>query len=136
MAGMSVELRNAPGLSRPRGYSHVSIAKGSRIIHLAGQIGTAPDGTLQEGLAEQVEQAHLNLVEALAAAGATPADLVKVTWYVKNWSAGVAASFAEGIKRAQAAKPLPAVPMTLVGVQALFRDNVEAEVEGVAVIEG
>jgi enamine deaminase RidA (YjgF/YER057c/UK114 family) len=133
---MAVELRNAPGLPKPRGYSHISIAQGSRIIHLAGQIGTAPDGTMQEGLAEQVEQAHLNLVAALEAAGATPADLVKLTWYVRNWSPAVAASFAEGIKRAQLAKPLPSVPMTLIGVQALFRENVEAEVEGVAVIGG
>jgi enamine deaminase RidA (YjgF/YER057c/UK114 family) len=133
---MTVELRNAPTLTRPRGYSHISIAQGSRIIHLAGQIGTAPDGTIEEGLAEQVERAHLNLVAALEAAGATPADLVKLTWYVRNWSPSVAASFSEGIKRAQAIKPLPPVPMTLIGVQALFRENVEAEVEGVAVIGG
>ncbi|MEQ1753340.1 MAG: Rid family hydrolase [Micropepsaceae bacterium] len=133
---MPVELKNAPGLHAPRGYSHMSIAQGSRIMHFAGQIGVDADGALREGLAEQVEQAHLNLVVALEASGATPADLVKITWYVKNWSDGVSRSFSEGLRRATAAKPLPLVPMTIVGVQSLFRANIEAEVEAVAVMAG
>lgn len=133
---MSVELKNAPGLHAPRGYSHISIAQGSKIIHFAGQIGADAEGVLREGLAEQVEQAHANLVTALEAAGATPADLVKITWYVKNWSDGVGRSFSEGLRRAGAARPLPLVPMTIVGVQSLFRPNIDVEVEAVAVVAG
>lgn len=133
---MSVELKNVPSLQQPRGYSHYSVARGSRVIHFAGQIGVTHDGTMKEGLAAQVEQAHLNLVTAVEAAGATSSDIVKITWYVKNWSDENARSFGEGLRRASAQKPLPLVPMTLVGVQALYRDNIEAEVEAVAVIEG
>lgn len=131
---MPVELKNASALAAPRGYSHMSIAQGSKVIHFAGQIGVTQDGVMLEGLAEQVEQAHLNLVMALEAAGGTPADLVKITWYVKNWSDSVGKSFGEGLRRASAQKPLPLVPMTVVGVQALFRSNIEAEVEAVAVL--
>lgn len=131
---MSVELKNAEGLFPPRGYSHMSIAQGSRVIHFAGQIGMTAEGFLLEGLAEQVEQAHVNLVAALEASGATPADLVKITWYVKNWSDGVAKSFGEGLRRGSQRKPIPLVPMTVVGVQSLYRHNIEAEVEAVAVL--
>lgn len=131
---MSVELKNAEGLYPPRGYTHISIAQGSKIVHLAGQIGMTAEGALLEGLAEQVEQAHINLAMALEASGAKPSDLVKITWYVKNWSDSVAKSFGEGLRRGGQKKPLPLVPMTVVGVQSLYRPNIEAEVEGVAVI--
>jgi len=131
---VSVELKNVEGLYPPRGYSHMSIAQGNRVIHFAGQIGMLPDGTLVEGLAEQVEQAHLNLVAALEASGARPADLVKITWFVKNWSDAVGKSFGEGLRRGSQRKPLPLVPMTVVGVQSLYRANIEAEVEAVAVV--
>lgn len=131
---MPVELKNVPGLFPPRGYSHMSIAQGSKVVHFAGQIGMTADGMLLEGLAEQVEQAHLNLVSAMQEAGASPADLVKITWYVKNWSDTVGKSFGEGLRRGAAQKPLPMVPMTVVGVQSLFRSNIEAEVEAVAII--
>lgn len=131
---MSVELKNAEGLYPPRGYTHMSIAQGSKIVHFAGQVGMTADGALLEGLAEQVEQAHINLATALEAAGAKPTDLVKITWYVKNWSDGVARSFGEGLRRGGQKKPLPQVPMTIVGVQSLYRPNIDAEVEAVAVI--
>jgi len=131
---MSIELKNAEGLYPPRGYSHMSIAQGSRIIHFAGQIGMTGEGALLEGLAEQVEQAHINLATALEAAGAQPSHLVKITWYVKNWSESVGKSFGEGLRRGSQKKPFPLVPMTIVGVQSLYRPNIDAEVEAVAVI--
>ena len=46
----------------------------------------------------------------------------------------VGKSFGEGLRRGAAQKPLPMVPMTVVGVQSLFRSNIEAEVEAVAII--
>ena len=94
-----MDLKSAIPLPRPRGYSHMSIAQGSRVIHFAGQIGMMPDGTLLEGFAAQVEQAHVNLAIALEASGAKPSDLVKITWYVKNWSDAVGKSFGEGLRR-------------------------------------
>jgi enamine deaminase RidA (YjgF/YER057c/UK114 family) len=131
---VSVELKNAEGLYPPRGYSHMSIAQGSKVVHFAGQIGMTADGMLMEGLAEQVEQAHINLATALEASGAKPSDLVKITWYVKNWSDAVAKSFGEGLRRGGQKKPFPQVPMTIVGVQSLYRANIDVEVEAVAVI--
>jgi enamine deaminase RidA (YjgF/YER057c/UK114 family) len=112
----------------------MSIAQGSKVVHFAGQIGMTADGMLMEGLAEQVEQAHVNLATALEASGAKPSDLVKITWYVKNWSDAVAKSFGEGLRRGGQKKPFPQVPMTIVGVQSLYRANIDVEVEAVAVI--
>lgn len=131
---MTVELRNSPNLSKPRGFSHVSIAPAGRIVHIAGQVGTDSNGVLQGGLAEQTERALLNLAEALDAAGATAADLVKLTYLVVGWREAMIPEFVAGITKAAATRPFPPVPSTLHGVQSLFLDGMLVEVEGVAVL--
>ena len=61
-------------------YRQVSVARGERLIHLAGQVGSDETGQLVPGgLAAQAEQAMLNVGLALEAAGATEDDLVKLT---------------------------------------------------------
>ena len=62
---MTVELRNAPQLHEPIGYSHASIAPPGRIVHLAGQGGADREGRVEGSLATQTERAMLNLVLAL-----------------------------------------------------------------------
>jgi enamine deaminase RidA (YjgF/YER057c/UK114 family) len=131
---MTVELRNVPGQSEPAGFSHISIAPPGRIVHLAGQPGVNPDGTFPEGLAAQTERAALNFVDALEAAGATPDDLVKLTILVVGWNESMTGELFEGVIAAAAVKPLPPVPTTMHGVQALFEDAMLVEIEGVAVL--
>ena len=64
-------------------YSHgVEIPPGARILYLAGQIGRAPDGSIPETFAGQVDIAWRNLLEVLASAGMGVADLVKVNEYL------------------------------------------------------
>jgi enamine deaminase RidA (YjgF/YER057c/UK114 family) len=131
---MTIELRNVPGQSEPVGFSHISIAPPGRIVHLAGQPGVNPDGTFPEGLAAQTERAALNFVDALEAAGATPDDLVKLTILVVGWNESMTGKLFEGVIAAAAVKPLPPVPTTMHGVQALFEDAMLVEIEGVAVL--
>ena len=131
---MSIELRNVPGMSEPVGFSHISISRPGRIVHLAGQPGVNPDGTYPAGLAAQTERAALNFAAALEAAGAAPDDLVKITILVVDWNESMTAELFEGIIAAAAVRPLPAVPTTMHGVQALFEDAMLVEIEGVAVI--
>lgn len=133
---MAIECRNVPGFSEPVGFSHISIAPPGRIVHLAGQPGVNADGTYPEGLAAQTERAALNFATALEAAGATPDDLVKLTILVVGWNESMTAELFEGIIAAAAVKPLPPVPTTMHGVQALFEDAMLVEIEGVAVISG
>ncbi len=131
---MSIELRNVPGMAEPVGFSHISIAPPGRIVHLAGQPGVNADGTFPTGLAAQTERAALNLAAALDASGATPDDLVKITILVVGWNETMTDQLFEGIIAAAAVRPLPAVPTTMHGVQALFQDAMLVEIEGVAVI--
>lgn len=76
-------------LARPGGhYSHAS--RVGDLVFTAGQLGIRPDGTHTADLAfeAQVRQALANMLAALAAAGAGPADIAKVTAYivgVENW---------------------------------------------------
>ena len=131
---MEVELRISDRLAPPQGFAHASIAPAGRVVHLAGQIGTDSTGRLQDGLAAQTEQALNNMVDALAAADATPANLVKTTIYVVQWTELMQAELFSGIVAAATETPLPEVPITLIGVHSLFVDAALVEVEGVAVL--
>lgn len=76
---------NPATLPKPNGYSHaVSVAAG-RTVYVSGQIGTDARGELAgDGFQAQAEQAFANLDAALKAAGASFADVVKLTFYVTD----------------------------------------------------
>lgn len=64
-------------------YSHGMLApQDGHWLHISGQIGNAPDGTLQEGFAEQARQAWSNLVAVLRAADMDVTNLIKVTTFL------------------------------------------------------
>ena len=131
---MAVELRNVPGEPAPQGFSHVSIAGGGRLIHMAGRVGTDEQGQVVEGgLAAQTERALLNVGRSLEAAGASEQDLVKLTVYVVGWDPSMFEALGTGLLAARAARPSPEVPVTVIGVQALFAPDMLVEIEGVAV---
>lgn len=73
---------NPPSLAAPSGFSHAVVASGATVF-LAGQTGMAPSGEIVPGgVVAQFEQALSNLLEALAAAGGSPADLASLTIYI------------------------------------------------------
>lgn len=131
---MATELRNDPNLATPRGFSHASIAPPGSIIHLAGQLGQDADGTLADGLPAQIDQAMANVVSALAAAGAGPEHLAKLNIFVVGWDESRQGELAEGLITAGTRTPLPQVPITLLGVEALFTAAALVEIEAVAVV--
>ena len=75
---------NPSGMVQPASrYSQgVEVSGTVRWLHIAGQSGVAPDGTVAKGLEAQFRQAFENIGTVLAAAGMTKADLVKVTVFV------------------------------------------------------
>jgi enamine deaminase RidA (YjgF/YER057c/UK114 family) len=80
---MDLERINPPELGRPSGFSHAVSVTASRMVFLAGQLGTGPDGqVVGGGVVAQFEQALTNLLTALAAAGGQPATLVSLTIYL------------------------------------------------------
>jgi enamine deaminase RidA (YjgF/YER057c/UK114 family) len=131
---MAIEYLNTPGVPEPQGFTHISVARGERIIHVAGQVGQDENGDIvPDGLAAQTERALLNLGRALEAAGAGESELVKVTIYVVGWEPSMFEDLVAGLGAAQAARPGPEVPVTLIGVQSLFRPDMLVEIEGVAI---
>lgn len=84
---MTVELMNPDGLPKPEVYRQMSIATGSRLVFLAGQVARDGDGNpVGAGdFAAQVEQAYLNVGTALAAVGGSFDDVAKLTIYVVDW---------------------------------------------------
>lgn len=67
----------APPFSR---YAHgVVVAPDCRWLHVSGQVGVRPDGTIAEGAQAQLEQAFANLFAVLSDAGMGKRDLVKLT---------------------------------------------------------
>ncbi|MCX5009892.1 RidA family protein [Streptomyces sp. NBC_00555] len=135
---MAITLVNPTGLPEVDAYRHVSIATGSKLVFIAGQVSWDADGvTVGEGdLAAQVEQCYVNVGTALAEAGASFDDVAKLTVYVVDWTPDQMPLLMEGLGRAAAklgvtAKP----PASLLGIAALDVPDHMVEIEAVAVID-
>ena len=83
-------------------------------------------------LRTQTKQVFENLKAALAAAGATFDDVVKITWYVKGYNSSLLPTLRD--VRDQYVKKEAPPASTLVGVTSLFQDDYLLEVDAVAVI--
>jgi enamine deaminase RidA (YjgF/YER057c/UK114 family) len=118
----------------PRGYSHGVIAAG-RYVVLAGQIGWNPQtGAFEsDDFVAQVRQALRNIVAILAEAGASPHDLVRLTWFITQRSEYLSAQRAVGAAyREVIGNYYP--PMSVVVVNALIEERAKVEIEATAVI--
>jgi len=135
---MSITLVNPDALPKVDAYHQVSVATGSKLIFVAGQVAVDAEGaTIGAGdLAAQVEQSYLNVATALAAVGASVTDMAKLTVYVVDWTPDKMAQFTEGVARAAAKLGVAAVPPgTLIGVAALADPAYLVEIEVTAVLD-
>jgi enamine deaminase RidA (YjgF/YER057c/UK114 family) len=62
----------------------VEVPAGARHIHVAGQVGVRPDGTVPEDMAEQTAQAWRNVQTVLREKGMDLEDLVETRTYIVN----------------------------------------------------
>ena len=122
-----------PGWKRPRGYSNGVAARGEQIF-TAGQIGWNEREEIVSGdFVEQTAQALRNVVAILRAAGASPEDLVRMTWYVTDKREYAARTKEIGVVyREILGAVYPA--MTLVQVADLLEDGAKVEIEATAVL--
>jgi enamine deaminase RidA (YjgF/YER057c/UK114 family) len=81
---MTLQYINPPDLPHPSTYTHVVVATGARLVFIAGQEPEDGHGNLtgDGDLAAQARQVFANLGRALAAAGARPDQVAKITIYV------------------------------------------------------
>ena len=134
---MAITFVNPAGLPEIDVYRQVSIASGSKLVFLAGQVAWDADGTTVGGdLAAPVEQCYLHVGTALAGAGATFGDVAKLTVYVVDWTPDKMSLLGEGVARAAAQLGVdPVKPITLLGVAALAEPDLMVEVEATAIID-
>ncbi len=116
-------------VERQMGFTHaVAVeAGGLKTIYISGQTGSS------ESLEAQSVEAFAGLKARLEAAGATPADVVKLTTYIVDYTPEkIPAAFA-GFGKVFTDREHPPAN-TLIGVQALFQPHILLEVEAVAVV--
>ncbi|MGW0433298.1 RidA family protein [Micromonospora sp. NPDC003197] len=135
---MAINLVNPEGLPKVDIYRQVSVATGSKLVFLAGQVAVDSAGTTVGvgDLAAQVEQCYLNVATALAAVGGSFDDVAKLTAYVVDWTPDKMPLLVEGINRAAAKLGVtPVPPFTGLGVSALAGPDLLVEVEATAVLD-
>jgi enamine deaminase RidA (YjgF/YER057c/UK114 family) len=121
-----------PGWPRPKGYANGLAAEG-RMIFTSGIVGWDESGKFPEGFLAQAHQALMNIGAILAEAGATPNNLVRLTWYVVDIEAYLASPRELGaIYRACLGSHFPA--MAVVQVVRLVEEQALLEIEATAVI--
>jgi enamine deaminase RidA (YjgF/YER057c/UK114 family) len=121
------------GWARPRGYANGIVARG-RTITVAGQIGwDAAQRLVGPDIVSQARQALANIVAILAVDGARPEHVVRLTWYVTDREAYLAAGAALGeAYRSEFGRHFPA--MTAVQVSGLMEAGAVVEIEATAVV--
>ena len=135
---MAVKLFSAEGMLPDTPYHHVAVSTGTRHVYVAGQVAHSDDGSpIPEDLAGQVAQALRNTARGLAGAGATFADVVRLTVYVTGWRQEKIGEFMAGVQAVaeEIGLPLPMPPASLIGVEILFEPGVLVEIEATAVLD-
>jgi len=129
-------IRKPAGLGEPLGrYSHVSVARGTEIVSVAGQVGIDASGnTSGDGsVAAQTRQAFANLATALSAVGLSPADIFKTTTYLVGSDSLAEFMQARGEIFPELFPDGQYPPNTLLIVSRLVEERLSVEVEALAV---
>jgi enamine deaminase RidA (YjgF/YER057c/UK114 family) len=128
------EILQPAGWAKPSGYANGIAARG-RLVFVAGQIGWNPaTGEIEtDDLAQQTEIALRNVAAVLREAGAGPEHVTRMTWYITDKPAYLAARREIGRAwREVMGRHYPA--MAAVVVSALIEDRARIEIEATAVV--
>jgi enamine deaminase RidA (YjgF/YER057c/UK114 family) len=132
---MPIEHINPAGLFKPGAFTQVVTATGGRQVHIAGQLPMDAEAKLvgPGDPGAQARQVFENLRIALEAAGATFADLVRLTIYLVDPIGPANAAMRKVRKEMFGKNPPPAT--TVVGVARLTVPDALLEVDATAVID-
>lgn len=123
---------NPDGWPRPRGYANGMMGRGTVLV-TGGLIGWDAEERMADGFVAQARQIFENIVAVLAAGGAGPEQLIRMTWYVVDLDEyrgnlpALGAAYREVIGR-----NFPA--MAVVGVSGLVEPAARLEIEATALI--
>jgi len=124
---------NPEGWMRPKGYSNVISATG-RMVFVAGQVGWNETEEFEtDDFAGQTAQALKNIKACLAAAGAGPEHIVRLTWYVVDKQEYLGSLSKVGaVYRDVIGRHYPV--MSLVQVAGLVETGAKLEIEATAIV--
>lgn len=130
-----IQFLNPKGLSKPKGYTQVVVAQTGKLVYVSGQVPLNAKGEVvgKGDFRAQVAQVMDNLNTALAAAGATMKDVVKVNYYVVNLKPEQVSVIREVRSKYFSAEHPPAG--TLVGVTSLVQEGYMLEIEAEAAVK-
>ncbi|MEK9520524.1 RidA family protein [Streptomyces venezuelae] len=136
---MTVQHFTPEGMLQPTPYHHVSVGTGTKHVHVSGQIARRADGSpvAPGDLAGQVAQALRNTAVGLKGAGASFADVLRLTFYVTRWNPEKIGDLMAGVEAVaeEIGLRLPMPPASLIGVDYLFEPDVLVEVEATALLD-
>ena len=120
------------GWLEPKGYANGVVASGE-VIYLGGQIGWNSQCEFEtDDFVEQFRQTLINIKDVLEAGGASPENMVRMTWFITDKKA-----YNENLReigrvyRQILGRNFPA--MSVVQVVALMEDRAKVEIEVTAV---
>lgn len=131
---MEKKFLNPEGLLKPGAYTPAISVSGGTTVYISGQVSQDAQGNVvgKGDLLAQTEQVYKNLGIALAGAGASFADVVKLNVYVVGYQPEHRALL-QAVREKHVVKDKPPAS-TLIGVQALARPEYLVEIEAVAVV--
>ena len=131
---MQKKFINPPALNPTNGFTHVVTATAGTTIYVSGQVSVNEKAEVvgKGDFRAQVEHVFENLKTALAAAGATFRDVVKITYFVVDLKPEHVVHIREVRRKYLDAQNPPA--SSLVGVAALVVPEWLIEIELVAVV--
>jgi enamine deaminase RidA (YjgF/YER057c/UK114 family) len=130
---MSATVLQPPGWAAPRGYANGVLVSG-RLLFVAGQIGWNAQAQFDsDDLVAQVRQALVNVRAVLAAGGASPEHIVRMTWYVTDRAEYLARGREIGAAYREVIGSY-AVAMSAVQVVALMEERAKVEIEVTAAV--
>lgn len=127
MPGQYISL---PGLPTPPGYSYAASTSGELVL-FAGQVSMDADGDVAApgDFEAQMRQTFVNVALALAVAGCSPADVLKVSYFVVGLDrARLLAVRSERERFFDGHRPAT----TVLGISALFHPDALVEIEVIA----
>ena len=132
---MTIECINPPDLPVPETYSQVVVATGTKMVFIAGQEPEDIHGNLVGAgdFSAQAHQVFANLGRALAAAGALPSQVVKITIFVVGYDRDYHVPIFEAARQTLFGDHRPAD--VVLGVSSLSPGYL-IEVDAVAVVDG
>ncbi|MFT4822956.1 MAG: enamine deaminase RidA (YjgF/YER057c/UK114 family) [Halioglobus sp.] len=117
------------------GFAQAVSVEGKRLIFCAGQTAWDKDNNIIGGddLGQQMAKTLENVGFAVAAAGATLADVCRLTIYIVDYNPGMLDTIAAELNKVFDKESLPA--NSLIGIQALAVPEFLVEIEATAVVD-